>query len=41
MTTDTSERGLERGITVVHIYASELEYMTVALPPLVEQATIV
>ena len=30
-----------RGITVMHIYASELKYMTVALPPLPEQAAIV
>ena len=30
-----------RGITVMHIYASELKYLTVALPPLAEQAAIV
>ncbi len=30
-----------RGITVMHIYGSELKYMTVALPPLPEQAAIV
>ena len=30
-----------RGITVMHIYGSELKYMTVALPPVAEQASIV
>ena len=30
-----------RGFTVVHIYGSELKYITVALPPLPEQAAIV
>ncbi len=30
-----------RGITVMHIYWSDLKYMTVALPPLQEQAAIV
>ena len=29
-----------RGITVMHIYGSELKYMTVALPPVAEQAAI-
>ena len=29
-----------RGITVMHIYGSELKHMTVALPPLPEQAAI-
>ena len=30
-----------RGITVMHIYSSELKYLTIALPPLPEQAAIV
>ena len=30
-----------RGITVMHIYGSELKYMSIALPPLSEQAAIV
>ena len=30
-----------RGITVMHIYWSDLKYLTVALPPLTEQAAIV
>ena len=30
-----------RGFTVVHIYSSDLKYMTVALPPVPEQAAIV
>ena len=30
-----------RGFTVMHIYSSDLKYMTVAIPPLPEQAAIV
>ena len=30
-----------RGVTVIHIYASELKYLTVLLPPLPEQRAIV
>ena len=30
-----------RGFTVMHIYSSDLKYMTVAIPPLSEQAAIV
>ena len=30
-----------RGITVMHVYGSALKYLTVALPPLAEQAAIV
>ena len=30
-----------RGITVMHIYGSELKYVTVALPPVPEQAAVV
>ena len=30
-----------RGITIMHIYASELKYLSVALPPLSEQVAIV
>ena len=30
-----------RGITVMHIYGNQLKYLTVALPPLLEQKTIV
>ena len=33
--------GIGRGFTVMHIYSSDLKYMTVAIPPLPEQTAIV
>ena len=37
----TQKATMGRGITVMHVYGTQLKYLTIPLPPLVEQSAIV